>query len=218
MTTQIFLRRLLLFGAPLALGLVEMFHPPVNGMNLYVEIAAQQQAWLVVHLLQLPLAGLVALAVLELLRTPANVETDESSVTVIAVRASWFGVWLFLVFFSALDALTGIGSGLAVEYARGLPLEQQQAFSALVNEFFYAPIVVVIGRLAMLGWVIAVTCAAIALAQRKAPRLAVAFLAFSLIFAIHVPPTGPLGMLCFFIAVCWLEFRNGRVSPALSQL
>jgi hypothetical protein len=165
MTSYILFRRILILGAPLALGIVEVFHPPVSGSNLYVEIAAQQQTWLVVHLLQLPLAGLVALAVLELLRTPGNADNHESTPTIISVRASLIGVWLFLIFFSALDAVNGIASGLAVGFSRDLPLEQQQAFSAFVNELFYAPIVVVIGRLAMLGWILAVTCAAIALAQ-----------------------------------------------------
>lgn len=147
-----------------------------------------------VHGLQLPLAGLVALAVLLL--------TDGMSG--FAVQASRAGVWLFVIFFSALDSLTGIGRGLAIEFARGLPPEQRQTIALLVNEFHFSPIALVIGRLAMLGWIISVTWATLALGQRNAPRLAVAFLAFTLIFAIHVPPTGPLGLLCFFIGAVLL--------------
>lgn len=202
MTSQIILRRLLLLGAPLALGILELFHPVVSGSNLYAEIAPQVQTWLIVHLIQLPLAGLVALAVLMLTK----------DMTGVAVQASRVGVWVFLIFFSALDSLTGIGSGLAVEFARGLPMEQQQTIALLINEFHFSPIAFIIGRLAMLGWIISVTCAALALAQRNAPRLCVAFLALSLIFAIHVPPTGPLGLLLLSIAMVCIEFCDDSTS------
>src|SRR4051812_12206464 len=66
MKIQRVLRRLVLLGTPLALGLLELWHPvPVPGMR-FETIARYNDWWLILHLLQLPLFGLMALAVMVL--------------------------------------------------------------------------------------------------------------------------------------------------------
>jgi hypothetical protein len=57
-----------------------------------------------------------------------------------------------------------------------------------------------------LGWVTAVIAAAIALRQRGLARTPAILLGLSAIFALHTPPTGPLGLLYFALAAAWIEF------------
>jgi hypothetical protein len=66
MNLQIVRRRLILLGTPLTLGLLEIWHPvPVPGTR-YETIARYNDWWLILHILQLPLFGLMALAVVML--------------------------------------------------------------------------------------------------------------------------------------------------------
>jgi hypothetical protein len=53
-------RRVVLLGAPLALAILEIFHPQPSGAGDAIE----QEGWFIwFHIIQLPLIGLVALVV-----------------------------------------------------------------------------------------------------------------------------------------------------------
>src|SRR5215813_8914260 len=93
------LRRLLLLGTPAILGLLEIFHP--RAYPPYFEnLLPQANWWFVLHLLQLPLFGLLGLAVLVLIR-----DLQGSAATI-----SRAGIAFYLVFYTALDAITGIAT------------------------------------------------------------------------------------------------------------
>ncbi len=96
------LRAVLMVVPPLLLAILEVFHPqPDQTTEGVMDVATW---FLGFHLIQLVLIGLVALSVLLL--------ADEFG------RAmSWavrLGVGIFLVFYSAYDAVAGIGTGLAM--------------------------------------------------------------------------------------------------------
>ena len=57
-----FARRLVLLGAPLTLGALEIFHPVGQSMDIVAELSPHLSYWLILHVLQLPLFGLMALA------------------------------------------------------------------------------------------------------------------------------------------------------------
>jgi hypothetical protein len=76
--------------------------------------------WIVLHIVQLPLFGLLALAVFALtdgLRGPL-------------VTTSRIGLSVFAIFYTATDAVLGIARGLLVRYARDLSSDAQAVMEA----------------------------------------------------------------------------------------
>ena len=63
MNTSSFFRRLILLGTPIALGTLEMFHPVAITGDVLTDLGHRIPIWMIVHLLQLPLFGLMAVAV-----------------------------------------------------------------------------------------------------------------------------------------------------------
>src|SRR3712207_1269598 len=93
------LRRLVLLGTPLALAILEFFHPEQPGG---ASGAVEQGEWFMwFHIIQVPLIGLIALAVYLL--------TDGLEGQ--AVSVSRWAIGVLAVFFSACAAAAGIGTG-----------------------------------------------------------------------------------------------------------
>ena len=85
---RLILRRLVLLGTPLALAVLEIFHPQPSG----VADAVEQGAWFMwFHIIQVPLIGLIALAVYLL----------TEGLDGRAVMVSRWAIGVFAVFFSA---------------------------------------------------------------------------------------------------------------------
>ena len=111
-----FFRRLVVIGTPLALGTLEIFHP-MPGENFIADLHPHVGWWLTLHVLQLPLFGLMALAVATLL--------TEAQSRDVAAGVSRIALWCFAVFYIAFDSLAGIAAGLVASYASALPADQQ---------------------------------------------------------------------------------------------
>jgi hypothetical protein len=133
-----------------------------------------------------------------------------------AAKLSRIGIGLFIVFYCALDSIMGIAGGLLIRSARELSSSIQIFAEKQFNLLLFDPFVggstfSVIGILGGGGWAIGVIAAAIALGKAGVPRLSVVLLiASGILFGLaHVPPTGPLGMACFFIAVEWRKTTPG---------
>jgi hypothetical protein len=203
---NLFLRRLVIFGAPLALGTLEMWHPTSGpGTTLFSKLAPTVDQWLLVHFLQVPLFGLLALAVYLL--------TGRLSGWTAAV--SRLAIGMFAVFSTVLDAIAGIASGILVRNARGLPADQQAVVELAVAWLWQDPIagnVSLITLIGVLGWVVALLVAAIGFYRAGVPRYPLVLLvlaALSFGFA-HVPPFGPAGLLFFLVAALRLEMPPER--------
>jgi hypothetical protein len=154
---RLVLRRLVLLGTPLALAVLEIFHPQPSG----VAEAVEQGEWFMwFHIIQVPLIGLIALAVYLL------TEGLEGR----AVMVSRWAIAVFAVFFSAYDAAAGIATGYALRNAQGLPAGAQEAVHEAVKDM---PELSLIFGLSIVGtgaWVVALIAAAIALRRGGAPR------------------------------------------------
>jgi hypothetical protein len=143
------LRRLVLLGTPLALAILEIFHPerPSRASE-----AVEQGVWFMwFHIIQVPLIGLIALAVYLL------TEGLEGQ----AVSVSRWAVGVFAVFFSAYDAAAGIATGYALRNAQGLPAGAQEAIHEAVIDM---PGLSLIFGLSIVGtgaWVVALIAAVI---------------------------------------------------------
>lgn len=194
-------RRLVLLGTPLALAVLELFHPTASTGNALTDLGHRLPIWMAVHLLQLPLFGLMALAVSFLLGSARGV----------VATAGRIALWFFLVFYIAFDTLAGVAAGLALGSAAGQSPEYQQGILRLFESFNFSPIVLVINALGALGWVVSVIGAAYVVRQSGAPRFAIICLLLSTMFAMHAPPTGPLGLMFFLVAAAGIEFSQQRL-------
>jgi hypothetical protein len=198
---RLVLRRLVLLGTPLALAILEIFHPRPSGVADSVE----QGGWFMwFHIIQLPLTGLIALAVYLLTQ---GLEGR-------AVRVSRWAIGVFAVFFSAYDAAAGIATGYALRNAQGLSAGAQEAIHEAVIDM---PGLSLIFGLSIVGtgaWVVALIAAAMALRHAGASRGPFVLLILAGVFLMggHPSPGGTLAFGCFFVATAWLEIAPGRLT------
>lgn len=189
------LRRLVLLGTPLALAIMEIFHPQPSGVGESVE----QGGWFVwFHIIQLPLIGLIVLAVYLL------TEGLEGR----AVRVSRWSIGVFAVFFSAYDAAAGIATGFALRNAQRLPAEGQAAVHEAVKDMPELSLIFGLSIVGTLGWVVALIASAMALRGAGVSRGPFVLLILAGVFLMggHPFPAGTLAFGCFFLAAAWLEF------------
>ena len=204
------IQRAVVFGAPLTLGILEIWHPVGSSdLSAFESIAEQVDWWIGLHLLQLPLFGLVALVILML---TCNIQSRSAVI-------SRVGIALFIIFYTALDSIMGIAGGFLIRDAQNFSPAVQEFVAHQINFLLTNPIIggatySLIGVLGAGGWFIGTSFAAISLLENGLPRLSFIFLILSgVLFGIsHVPPTGPLGMFCLFIALIIAEV-SGRSFP-----
>jgi hypothetical protein len=96
--------RLVLLATPLALAVLEVFHPDAGDA---AEAIDQADWFFWFHMIQLPLVGLMALAL--------HLLTEDLEGT--AVTVSRWGTGVFAIFFSAYDAAAGIATGFVLRNA-----------------------------------------------------------------------------------------------------
>lgn len=195
------LRRLLLLVPPLALAVLEIFHPaPEANAQAVMDVAA----WFAVfHAIQLVLIGLVGMSVLLLADSFGR-------------AAAWttrLGIGVFLVFYSAYDAVAGISTGLAMRNARDLPAAEQEGVWVTVKDWpGLDPAVFSLAVVGTLGWVVAVGALARAARRQGAPRsqwILIGLAAFFLL-AGHPFPGGTLAFASLFIAVVFVVSGERR--------
>ena len=197
-------RRVLLLAPPLALAVLEIFHPqPDETAQALMDVSTWFAGF---HVIQLALTGLVALSVLLL-------ADDFGRATAWVTRV---GVGLFLVFFSAYDAVAGIGTGLAMRSARDLSAVQQQGVFDVVKDWPALGPPFVLGIIGTLGWIVAVGALAVAARRQGAPRREWIFIGLAAVFLMggHPFPFGTLAFGSLFIAALLHELRAQRPATA----
>jgi len=192
------LRRLVLLGTPLALAVLEIFHPerPSSASE-----AVEQGVWFMwFHIIQVPLIGLIALAVYLL--------TDGLEGR--AVSVSRWATGVFAVFFSAYDAAAGIGTGYALRNAQGLSAEGQAAVYETVKDLPLFSLPFGLSIVGTLGWAVALIAAAIALRRAGVSRGPFVLLILAGVFLMggHPYPAGTLAFGCFFLGAAWFELAQ----------
>jgi hypothetical protein len=186
--------RLVLLGTPLALAVLEFFHPDAGTA---AEAVDEGDWFFWFHMIQLPLVGLMALAVYLL------TEDLEGR----AVTVSRWATGVFAVFFSAYDAAAGIATGFALRNAQSLSPEDQSVVYESVKDM---PGVSAIFSLSIVGtgaWVVALVAAAMARRRAGASRITFVLLILAGVFLLggHPFPGGTLAFGSFFLAALSLE-------------
>jgi hypothetical protein len=205
------LRQVLLLLPPLVFAAYAGIHPrPDVEIQEVMDVAT----WFAVfHVIQLVLMGFVALSVLLL--------ADE-----FGAAGAWttrLGIGVFLLFFSAYDAVAGIATGLAMRNARDLPPAEQNGVWETVKDWpGFDPPVFAINIVGTLGWVVALVGVAVAARRAGAPRAEWIFIALAGLFLMagHPFPGGTIAFGCLFIAVLlherpWLRARTSNSAAAL---
>ena len=194
--------RLVLLGTPLALAVLEVFHPDAGDA---AEAIDQADWFFWFHMIQLPLVGLMALAL--------HLLTEDLEGT--AVTVSRWGTGVFAIFFSAYDAAAGIATGFVLRNAQSISPEEQSVVYDMVKDM---PGVSAIFSLSIVGtgaWVVALVSAALARRRAGAPRITFVFLILAGVFLLagHPFPGGTLAFGSFFVATLSLELTARRPPP-----
>jgi hypothetical protein len=199
------LRNALLVVPLLVLAVVLWWHPP-GGEEVFDGVSPDAGAWLFVHtatLLAFPVLGLAAFALLR------GVES-------LAASVSRVGIVLFLVFYTAYEVTVGVGTGILVDYANGLPAAEQAVVADAIQDYNRNWIVAEPASIAMivgfLGWVVAMFAAAFALRRAGAGWPVTLSVAGAALFAVHPPPVGPVGLVCLAVAVVLVERQRARAA------
>lgn len=156
LNTRLTPRQLVLLGVPLVLGILELTHLVISGPpGVFGQVRPQVGYWIALHLIQLPLFSLLALAAYLLLDG-----NTRRAATVARVALA-----VFVIFYPAFDALLGIAVGVLVNYAGGLPADQQAAVATAIDHFWNSRVVYAVMVLGDAGWLVGLIAAAVALTR-----------------------------------------------------
>ena len=197
-------------AAPLLWVVLTLLHPGGVGNEPapYEGIADEANKWIFVHFAQLVLTPLVAVGVWMLL-------DGIHSIAATIARASLL-VWM--VFFSAFDAIAGIAVGVLTRYANSLAGDERDAVIGAIDFLFQDSKFVggsnysVLAGFGQLSWVVLVLAATVALWRTGASRLIVGATLLSFLFATHAGYPAAVGMIALFVAEL-LTFRARRAEP-----
>jgi hypothetical protein len=180
---------------------------PLTALEQYAAFAPVADRFLAVHLLFAPALAMLGLSVILLL----------NGVRGRAANVSRVSAFLFGVTYIMYETIVGTGTGLLIRGAATLsPAEREVIVNAVMRNFedpIFGDISLLTG-MASLAWLLAVTMAAVALRRSGKPLVPCILLGLSFIFVFHSPPTGPIGLLLFLVAVVALE-RAG--SPTVTR-
>ncbi|WP_341988891.1 hypothetical protein [Azorhizobium sp. AG788] len=220
--------------APLVLAGMELFHPAnfTRDPGMFAYLCTSQpyapafQAlgyfgprwWVALHMIQLPLLGLVSVGLWGLM------DGIEGGVAGSLAWLSRTFTFLFMIFYTALDSIGGIGLGRsilnveAMQAAGTLTPEQAAGAIKLLNTDWVDPITGGVGSFISLGgsWAIfaAALTAALALAlTARAPWPALLLLVgFGWEIQVsHASPHGPIGFTLLVVASLWIWRSRQRV-------
>jgi hypothetical protein len=209
------LRWLLMLGVPIALIVLESRHPSGFDDDVYGGLGPMAGDWLRIHLLQLPLFGLIGIAALNLTWGLEGFWPWLSRVA----------VWFFLIFYTAMDAIAGLAVGTILSHqTAGM---DTRTVAAIVQFLFRDPVVGGVGSVISVagsfGWLIAIFAAIIAIVMANGTRPWWMRLVPSMLLAVcgvvllenHANPYGPIAFFCFASASLWFEiFRFGPAASA----
>jgi hypothetical protein len=199
----VLLRGIFLVGAPLSLAVMLWWHP-AGGDPVYEGVRDDVNDWIFVHgalLFFMPLLGIAGFLLLRGLEGHAATVSRVSLV-------------LFLVFYTAYEVTVGLGTGVLVDYANGLPAAEQAVVADAIQEYNRswilgdpASVSLIVG---FFGWVVAMFAAAFAFRRAGAGWPITVLVGGAALFAIHPPPIGPVGLVCFAAAAVLVERWRAR--------
>jgi hypothetical protein len=205
---------LVALAAPLLWVVVAILHPGGTGdaPAPYEGIADEANKWIFVHFSQLVLTPLLAVGVWMLLEGIQSVAATLARALLV--------VWM--VFFSAFDAIAGLAVGVLTRHANSLAGEEREAVVGAIDFLFQDSRLAggdnysALGNLGQFSWVFLVLAATVALWRAGASRLVVGATLLSVLFAAHAGYPAAVGLVALFVAEL-LRFRTPRGEAAPSR-
>jgi hypothetical protein len=174
--------------------------------------------WFALHMIQTPMVCLVAIGLWRLL-APVGVADGP-----LAMAAAWLArvsVFAFLVFYTVLDAIGGIGLGRSIVVLQGMKLttEQTEGAVALLNKMWVDPKVGGVGSFISLGGSYAILVATVLIVAALLPARRIHWLPALLLIAFgyqlqesHAAPHGPIAFALLIVAALVMAWQ-GRKQP-----
>ena len=186
-----------------ALAVLLLFHPQFEG-SVYEGLRNETTRWLVVHIGLGVGAGLLAVAAYTLI---AGLHGRAATVSRCALV-------VFPVFFIAWEATLGIGTGILVDQANGLPAGDRAPAAEVIQNFFESPVLLALSAIGNTAWIVAMIAAAVAFRRAGAGAAVVSLVGLSSLFVLHdAGPLGAIGLACFAVAAI-LAGRSRQAQPA----
>jgi hypothetical protein len=202
----------MLLVAPLLWIVLAILHPGGVGDEPapYAGIADEANKWIFVHVSQLVLTPFLAWGVWMLLDGIQSVSATVARVFVV--------VWM--VFFTAFDAIAGIAIGVLTRHANSLAGGQREAVVEAIDFLFQESRLAggdnysVLGNLGQFSWVVLAIAAAVALWRAGVSRLIVGATLLSVLFAAHAGYPAAVGLVALFVAELFrFGTRSGEPAP-----
>jgi hypothetical protein len=186
---------LVVLAAPLLWAAFAIVHPDDEG-SLYEGIADEANKWIFVHLGQLVLTPLIAVGVWMLLEGIGSVAAQVARIALV--------VWM--VFFSAFDAIAGIATGVLTRHANSLASDEREPVVGAINFLFDDSQLVggsnfsILANVGQDSWIVLAIAATVALWRAGLSRLIVAATLLSGLFAAHAGYVAAIGLVALFVA------------------
>ena len=222
--------------APAVLIALELFHPANftkdPGMYAYLSHPEHHSSdhyalgyfgpdwWFALHMIQTPMVGLVAIGLWRLLAPVGAADGP------LAMAAAWLGrvsVFVFLVFYTVLDAIGGIGLGRSIVVLQGMIADgtlkevQGEGAIALLNRMWIDPKVGGVGSLISLGGSYAVLVATVLIVAALLPARRIHWLPAILLIAFgyqlqesHAAPHGPIAFALLIAAAVVMAWQQRK--------
>lgn len=203
-------RSWLLIGAPLAFAALLMLHP-MGGGDFYTTVSENVTPWLAVHYgaaVMFPLMGYVVWLMVR------DLPGRAATVARIAVP-------IYAVFYGVFEALVGIATGIAAQQGNGMSGAERGGVAETVGAIHSHPIVgdgKLFAGIGSVAWIVAITGAILALRQLGVGRPTLVLLGLGTFMAIHVPPIGPVALLCLSGAAFLVERHRAAPVAAIDGL
>lgn len=226
---------LCLFLAPAVLISIELFHPAgfTKDPGMYEYLSKPQPYdpqyealgyfgpawWFKLHMIQTPMVALVAVGLWLMV---GGVVSREDPTAAIAAWLSRISVFVFLIYYTALDAVGGFGLARSIHWSQSLDLspEQLQGVTRVLNHTLTDPWVGGVGSFVSEtgSWAVffgAVFAAGALLLAKKAPWPPLVLL---VIFGwelqlSHTMPHGPIAFALLIVAALWIRLKGTAPAP-----
>lgn len=228
---------LCLVTAPIVLAGMELFHPSgfTHTVGMYAYLCTAQpfdprfwalayfgpQWWFTLHVIQLPMLGLVSVGLW------LAVEGIEEGPAVLCAWISRVATFFFLIGYTALDSIGGVGLGRtmmnmeALRDAGRLTQSQMEGVALVLDTNWVDGWIGGVGSVVSLtgSWAVFIAALFAALAlflTRRAPWPPLVLLvAFGwVIQTSHASPYGPLGFTLLAISAAWIGLSGRHAAPA----
>src|SRR5258706_14193599 len=152
------IRQFILFGAPLFVGVINIFHPVhFQPTGIYEGIHNVVGWWIILHVLNLFGFALLGLSAYLLVKDEQGVATTIAKVTLA----------IFVPTYGGFHSIIGIGTGVLVQYANGVHVDKLVVLDPAINAFWANNVATLLAILGSVAWGFGMSMCAVAFTEPK---------------------------------------------------